>query len=86
MQARDLDRIYTGNTFGVRAEEMILKDKLRIKKINVGPLDFKKISIGIISGGADAADISASLSFFFRARNTHPNPFSLFGDNPEKKG
>ena len=43
---------------------MISKDKQRIKKINERPFDFKKITIGIISGGADAADISDSFSFF----------------------
>ena len=75
MQARDLDKIYTGNTFELKAEEIILKDKQRIKKINENPFDFKKISIGIISGGDDAANISNSFSFF------SPSVYPLFYGN-----
>ena len=64
MQARDLEKIYTGNTFELKAEEIILEDIQWVKKINENPFDFKKISIGIISGGDDAANISNSFSFF----------------------
>ena len=64
MEARDLGKIYTGNTFLLQPGETILKDKQYIKEVNEIPFDFKKISIGIISGGADAANISDSFSFF----------------------
>ena len=81
MQVRDLEKIYTGITFELKAEEMILKDKERIKKINESPFVFKKISIGIISGGADAANISDSFSFF--SPSVYPF-FSGLSPNREK--
>ncbi len=82
MQARDLDKIYPGNKFELKAEEIILKDKQRIKKINESLFDFKKISIGIISGGGDGANISNSFRFF----SPSVYPFFYGSDLNNEKG
>ncbi|MGL4617035.1 MAG: hypothetical protein ACRCUM_02255 [Mycoplasmoidaceae bacterium] len=64
MQARDFDKIYQRNDFQKKASEIIEQDKERIKRINQSKFDFKSISIGIVAGGNDGANISDSFRFY----------------------
>ncbi|MGL5246474.1 MAG: hypothetical protein ACRC8C_02825 [Mycoplasmoidaceae bacterium] len=84
MQAKDLDKIYQKNIYQSKAEEIIKQDKERIKKINQSPFDFKSISIGIIAGGNDAANISDS--FHFYSPTVYPFFYGTSVDNEKGLG
>ncbi|MGL5591172.1 MAG: hypothetical protein ACRDCF_00315 [Mycoplasmoidaceae bacterium] len=84
MQAKDFDKIYQRNEFQKKAEEIIEQDKKRIKAINQSPFNFKSISIGIIAGGSDGANIADSFRFY--SPTVYPFFYATGEDNEKGLG